>query len=588
MKSNNNRRSFLKKVAIGSMGISVMPHSFVESAVISKSKAELVPAIAEDQELSCWLETSLNRIFPQSPPKQVASFELLAARNSRVSFQVGFRNNTLKVKKVDCSMEGADNLKPLIRHVGMVPMNNFTPLTRVEELDGTGYLPGFVPDPLMPAVDVRSNPHASGSFWVTLNIPAQMKPGIHQVRVNVTWENVYFKLERGKKETLSLPLRIKVSELVLQPRKNFPVIHWWRGEATWNYYKLEMFDEKWWQHTKAHMADMLDHGSDVIYVPVLFDLKPVFKRPCQLLIVDEPAPGKYVFDWSRVKRFMNMCKELGVKSFEWSHLWVYHGVDHPVRVYRKVKDEFVMLWPTDISGFSDTFVNFLRQFLPELHRFILEENVLENSYFHISDEPYARDLENYKKAQALLKELAPWMRPIMDALSDIDYGRQGLVDIPVVVLPSAKAYVDEKISHWVYFCTDPKGDYLNRFFDTPLPKLRMAGWLFYHLKAQGFLHWGYNYWNKLETQEVMDPFIRADAGVYPHIPYGDPFVVYPGPDGPISSIRWEVFAESLQDYAILQTAGVDKDDKRFAELRTYADFPKSEEWIQKTLSDILT
>ena len=37
---------------------------------------------------------------------------------------------------------------------------------------------------------------------------------------------------------------------------------------------------------------------------------------------------------------------------------------------------------------------------------------------------------------------------------------------------------------------------------------------------------------------------------------GDPFVVYPGPDGPVDSLRWEVFAASLQDYALLQEAGV--------------------------------
>lgn len=585
MENSRNRRSFLKKIAIGSVGVSVTSYAFAD--VSTRPRTGLVPFIADGQELSCWLETSLNRIFPQSPVKQVVPFELLAARNSRISFQVGFRNNSLKVKKLDCSIEGAEGLKPIIRQVGLAPLRNFTPLTRAEELDGINYLPGFVPDPLLPAVEVRANPHANGSFWITLNIPAGMKPGKYNLTVSVTWENVYFKPERGKKETLTLPLSIKVAELVVQPRKNFPVIHWWRGEATWNYYKTEMFDEKWWQLTRSHIADMLDHGSDVIYVPVLFDLKPVFKRPCQLLIVDEPIPGKYVFDWSRVKRFMKMCKELGVKSFEWSHLWVYHGVNHPVRVYKKVNEEYEMLWPITTTAFSDVFLNFLNQYLPEFHQLIQEENVLKNSYFHISDEPYLKDIPNYKKAQALLKKQAPWMRPIMDALSDIDYGRQGLVDIPVVVISSAKAYVDEKIPHWVYFCTDPKGDYLNRFYDTPLSKLRMAGWLFFHLKAQGFLHWAYNYWNKLETEEILDPFSQADAGVYPHIPYGDSFVVYPGPEGQISSIRWEVFAESLQDYAILQSAGIDPDDKRFAELKTYADFPKSEAWIQKALAEIL-
>lgn len=52
---------------------------------------------------------------------------------------------------------------------------------------------------------------------------------------------------------------------------------------------------------------MLDHGSDVVSVPLLVVRREAFKRPCQLLDVDEPSPGKYVFDWTRTKHFIDMC-----------------------------------------------------------------------------------------------------------------------------------------------------------------------------------------------------------------------------------------------------------------------------------------
>ena len=45
--------------------------------------------------------------------------------------------------------------------------------------------------------------------------------------------------------------------------------------------------------------------------------------------------------------------------------------------------------------------------------------------------------------------------------------------------------------------------------DTPLPKIRMSGMLFYRLGAKGFLHWGYNYWHKMESEEMGDPFEHA-------------------------------------------------------------------------------
>ena len=65
---------------------------------------------------------------------------------------------------------------------------------------------------------------------------------------------------------------------------------------------------------------------------------------------------------------------------------------------------------------------------------------------------------------------------------------------------------------------------------------------------------------------------------WPILPIGDPFVVYPGNDGPLDSIRWENFAEGLQDYALLQSANIKPDDPLLAEIKGYADFPKTEEW----------
>ena len=116
----------------------------------------------------------------------------------------------------------------------------------------------------------------------------------------------------------------------------------------------------------------------------------------------------------------------------------------------------------------------------------------------------------------------------------------------------------------------------------------MSGMLFYRLGARGFLHWGYNYWRKMEREDIGDPFTDASNALWPDIPYGDPFVIYPGANGqPMDSIRWEVFAESLQDYVILQTAGVKPQDALLTDIKSYANFPKNEEWLRRTLEKAL-
>jgi hypothetical protein len=530
-------------------------------------------------DVTVWLESSLKRVFPRSQPSS-APLNLLAARGGRIAFQVCFRNLNLRPLHLECCVRDADDLKPQVRLVGLVPLPHLTPNTDLAELEGTGHLPGLVPDPLLLTTKAISGPNESRSFWITLNTPADALPGSRELKVQLT-------LQGNEPQVIEMPVKLEISEGVLQPRRDFPVTHWWRGEATWDYYGTGMFEERWWRLTQGQMENLLAHGTDVVYVPIFFSRRETFKRPCQLLIVDEPTPGQYRFDWSRVKRFTDLCREIGFQQFEWSHLWIYWGVENPIRVYTQEGSKYIMLWPPDTLAISDTYLNFLKQFLPQFHDFLVKESLLAGSFFHLSDEPGSdQHVENYRRARKVLHDLAPWMK-VMDALSDVRYGKEGLTDMPIPIVDAAQGYIDAKIPHWVYFCCGPQGPWINRFMDTPLSKIRMSGWLFYRLGARGFLHWGYNYWHKIEQEAVVDPFNDGSAAFWPGIPYGDPFVVYPGEDRPIDSIRWEVFAESLQDYALLQSAGIRPEDALLNDLRSYSDFPKSEEWIRAALAKIL-
>jgi len=533
-----------------------------------------------NQHMDIWLESSLNKVFPQSPVLKNDMMSLLAARNSKISFQVAFHNQMKDQTQINCSVDGGD-IHAQVRYVGLVPFQHFNTDINKEEIDGIGYLPGMLPEPLYPVSKADATPYSSRSFWITLTVPADISPGQHNCKVQLTWT------EGKEKKAKQLLVRVNVAKLVIKPRRDFHVTHWWRGEATAIYYKTDLYSERWWQLTRAEMKDLIEHGNDVAFIQNLFELRAVFKKPCQMLIINEPSPGKYSFDWTNIKRFVAMCRELGYKKFEWAHLWLYWGVQDAMHVYTKQADgTYKMLWDEHLKATDPVYINFLKQYLPELHRFLIQEKLLENSYFHLSDEPWSEHIENYKIARNILHELAPWMK-VMDALSDVRYGREKLTDIPVPIISSAADYAKESIPHWVYYCTGPRGPWLNRFYDTPLAKIRMSGFLFYKLKAQGFLHWGYNFWYKLDREEFNDPYTDGSATAYPGIAEGDPFVVYPGPDGPYDSIRWEVFAESLQDYAILQSAGIMKDSPLLNDIKDYRDFPKSEAWINQLLAKIL-
>ena len=212
---------------------------------------------------------------------------------------------------------------------------------------------------------------------------------------------------------------------------------------------------------------------------------------------------------------------------------------------------------------------------------------MRHSFFHLSDEPHSEQARvNYAKAHAMIRELAPWMR-VMDALSDIAYGRENLTDTPIPSITVALDFIKEKIPCWSYFCCHPRGAFLNRLMDTPLPKIAMSGWLFYRWPFQGFLHWGYNYWYRRQSTRLIDPFSVQDAHAWPQWAYGDPFLVYPGPGGPIDSLRYEAFADSMQDYALLQTLGISPQSKVLSSLQSFASFPKTAQWLTTTRRKLL-
>ena len=443
-------------------------------------------------------------------------------------------------------------------------------------MDGLGHIPGYVPDPLFEESEFTLPSHETHAFWFTATPKRTAQPGSYPLIVNITSE---------KGETRTVKAEVTLHAVKLKPRKNFPVTHWFYVDALMDWYKTDHFDERFWKLLEAYLKNMTDHGQDTILVPVFTPPLDGVKRPSQLLNVTRTKEGDYSFDWRDVKRYIDLAKKCGIKRFEWSHFFTQWGVKHAIRIYEGQGGDEKLLWTADTGATSDVYRDFLSQFLPELYDFLKTEKLLKKSYFHVSDEPHGEaHLVNYVAARALLKELAPWMR-VMDALSDVIYADK--TDMPVPSIKTFDQFLEAGVDAWCYYCCGPREKWLNRLMDTPLPKIAMHGFLFYRWPAKGFLHWGYNYWYKSQTRQLIDPFTVSDGCKWPDWAYGDTFQVYPGPDGPIDSIRWEIFAESLQDYQLLQTLGIDRDDPRLAPLRSFKDFPKTERWRKQLKRQLL-
>ncbi|KHF32795.1 hypothetical protein CM49_04978 [Paenibacillus sp. P1XP2] len=142
----------------------------------------------------------------------------------------------------------------------------------------------------------------------------------------------------------------------------------------------------------------------------------------------------------------------------------------------------------------------------------------------------------------------------------IDTGVAGAVDVWV---PTNKEYELRREDYeryrscgdalWFYTCWNPGGDYLNRFLDIPLLKTRYLHWGNAKYGLDGYLHWGFNYYfQNQDPFELTNPLLAPDVHDR-RVPAGDTHIVYPGPDGPLLSMRLEAMRAGVEDYELLRT-----------------------------------
>lgn len=528
---------------------------------------------------TCWLQDCHVRVFPTRNTVGGRTLRLDAARGERVSFQAciavpeGGDPVTAAVR-----VEAPDGIEARARRVGFVPMAHHNTETPLEELDCLGHVPGFVPDPLFEEHMALVPSGETAAFWIDLKAGKDASPGSARVRVFV---DLGGSAEGGRRvrpaAAAAMAVELRVWDVTVPARRDFPVVQWFYADALLDWYRLEPFEKGFWEILAPYLRNLASHGQDTVYVPFLTPPLDGVKRPTQLLRVAR-SRGGYRFDWRDVKRYVDLARSCGIKRFEWTHFFTQWGVRNAIRVYEGQGIGEKLLWKPETGATSVTYAAFLARLLPELKRFLDAEGIAGNSFFHVSDEPQGEEaLANYRRARGLLTRLAPWIRT-MDALSEVVYGREGVTDMPIPSIRVTKQFVDDGIPCFTYFCCGPRGRYLNRLMDTPLPKIRMAGWLFYRFGVKGFLHWGTNYWYRSQTRELLDPFTESSGSRWPSWAYGDTFLVYPGPKGPIDSIRWEIFSQSLSDYALLQALGEDREGALLSDIRDFDDFPKDHAW----------
>ncbi len=519
--------------------------------------------------VQCWLQDSHARVFPTGNRVGPSVLHIEAARGERVSLQLCACNGSgEEVVGVRAAVEPVAGLSTRLRRVGFIPLLHQTTETESRELDCRGRIPGFVPDPLFDEVEAEIARGRTAAFWITIKVGSRCPEGR---------KIVPFTVESRGSPVGRLHIVLFVRGLTVAPRRGFPVLHVLRSDSLLDWYGLAGFEKGYWDLAGAYMEDLAAHGQDAVNVPV-------FGGP-QLLRVTRRSAA-YGLDWTDVKRYVSLARSCGIRWFQWPPL-VGQGA-HPLAPALFEGQAGRPLWGPRTPAFSPVHRAFLSQYLPRLSRFLHAESLADCSLFRLSDGPCdAEALPGRRRVRETLRTLAPWLKT-MDLVSDLEAVRSGIVDMPAADMGTAHQLIHEGIPCFAALGSRPRGSYPSRFLDTPLAKIRMIGWLLYRFRLQGFLGGGCNDWYASGTRTLVDPFTEASGRAWPSVPSGAPFLVYPGPRGPIDSIRWEIFGEGLSDYALLASAGVPASARLLSAIRNFHKFPKDPAWMRKARHDALS
>ena len=504
--------------------------------------------------------SALNRIFTEADIIKTTKGCIL--KNQSFAFQVVVKSTTNA--KVPVKVESGLEAKVYIvkKHIG-----------GTEKLRQDDYYVN-APDNMYPEIleevaEISLTENELTTLFV--EIPASDKvQGEYKITVSVGEEKVDF------------TLTVKGAELV---KSDLILTNWFHNDGICNYFNVQPFTKEFYKYFKYYVDAYVKMGNNTILLPIFtppLDTAVGNERLTTQLVGVKKQGFKYLFDFTKVKEFIDICKDAGVEKFEIAHLFTQWGGKACPKIMVEKNGELVNDFGWKVKSTSFKYKRFLKVFLKEFAIFLKQENIFDKSYMHLTDEPTQPHIKRYVKLGKFVKKHNGGI-PTLDALSHYAFFKKKGVDIPVVAIDAVdlKLFDDVKFK-MLYYCVGMGTNYLtNRYFTMPLERTAILGMQLYERGVQGFLHWGFNFYNTQYSLKAINPYEVTDAGG--KFLSGDSFVVYPKEDGVNYSIRYFALMRGFEDYRLLKTVeGKYSREKVLEILHSYGlqglnDYPRSVE-----------
>ena len=525
-------------------------------AAPSFATQEVAPARA----FAAQLHSEVEELFPDRGPATGSGAELVLHTPRGVAVAVHVLVQGARALSFDVVEDGEPVEGVAWYRMVDVPVEENTGLvSRTEIFDGktNPHVIRRAPFRIFEALAPVTPPLAVGeadivALRVELPIPADAAPGARSFEVVVA----------AGEEVIPLPWTVHVHDAVVPAigAATLGYTNWFSPAKIAADHGLELWSEEFWGMLGRYAALMAKGRQNTFWV-----------RWSDVFAKNEK--GLPQLDRRRLERYVRTFTDAGLHTIEGAPFAGRPGGDWGSKT--------LQLSIVDLPATSDDGRGMLALMCSQLRAAIDENGWRDRWIQHLSDEPTDTNAADYRELSGIFRMLLPGI-PIIEATMSTQLA--GAVDIwcpQVQEYQRHRDFFEERRAagdrRWVYTCLIPGGPWINRLLDQERLRQVYVGWAAARYDLDGFLHWGLNH-------HRVDPFQRSvvDHGPEPNtknrLPAGDSHIVYPGPDGPWSSHRFEAHRLGMEDRELLrQLAAKDRalHDALVAKLfRAFDDYEK--------------
>ncbi|MER7690326.1 glycoside hydrolase domain-containing protein [Streptomyces sp. NPDC097610] len=400
--------------------------------------------------------------------------------------------------------------------------------------------PDVVGDALQEGSSVDVPAYAAQPLWFTFHIPKTAKPGAYTGTVRVTADD-------GTR--VAYPLSVQVADAAVPDPKDYGFFLdvWAQPETMARGSGVELWSDRHWMLIEAYDKDLASRGQKVINTTVvdnpwhhqwsLGTRQSQTATPYSSMVAWKWNGSRFSFDFSRWDKYVRTALKAGlgpdIGAFS---MLAFQDGEH--LTYTDTRTGKTVYENVDLGG--DRWRAAWGAFLPAFEQHAKAKGWLDHTWLSFDERP----VDTMTVVKNFVHEVAPAFDDRISVAgsintesiaSDLSVDWGGIDQ-----LTAEKAEERRKAGKITTFYVYGSPAHPNTLSYSPAVEARMIPWISAQRHLDGFLRWSYNSW-------TSDPFTQP---VY-IFSQGDEYLVYPGKNGPMSSIRWEQLKEGIEDFELV-------------------------------------